>query len=297
MLLNSINPFSLSKRIKRPLILDGAMGSLLQQLGAKVNSNMWMSLVNLDKPEFVLNAHKQYIQAGADIITANTFRTNPVAVAKYDKLINIKKLVMASVKIAVKAAESLPVFIAGSNPPAEDCYQVKRNISSKALKVNHYNHIDLLMDNGCHFILNETQTQFDEIKIICSYCCKNNIPYVMSIFFDENYKLYSGENASEVLKYIADFLPLAVGINCIKPAGFLKYLNRLNTKGNWGFYLNCGKGQFSDANIITDITPGGYLNIVKKAIIKSPSFIGACCGSTPAHIKRIKEFLDGKHKN
>ncbi|MGA7719534.1 MAG: homocysteine S-methyltransferase family protein [Ignavibacteriaceae bacterium] len=297
MLLNSINPFSLSKRINRPLILDGAMGSLLQQSGAKVDNSMWMSLVNLDKPELVLDAHKKYIQAGADIITANTFRTNPVAVAKFDRRINIKKLVRASVSIASKAAEGLPVFIAGSNPPAEDCYQVKRKISSKELKANHHKHIELLMDSGCHFILNETQSQFDEIKIICSYCSKNNIPYIMSIFFNENFKLYSGENVSDVIKYILDYSPLAIGINCVKPAVFFKYFNRLNTNYNWGLYLNCGKGQSSDTNIITDITPGGYLDVVKKAIIKSPSFIGACCGSTPAHIKRIKEFLDGKYKN
>ena len=225
MLLSSINPFSLSKRINRPLILDGALGSLLQQMGAKVDNSMWMSLINVNKPEMVLDVHKQYIQAGADIITANTFRTNPVAVAKYDKHINIKKLVMASVDIAAKAAEGLPVFIAGSNPPAEDCYQVKRKVSSKELETNHHKHIELLMDSGCHFILNETQTQFDEIKVICSYCCKNNIPYIMSIFFNENFKLYSGENVSDVINYILDYSPIAIGINCVKPGVFFKYFS------------------------------------------------------------------------
>jgi homocysteine S-methyltransferase len=297
MLLNNINPFTLSKRINRPLILDGAMGSLLQQNGAKINNNMWMSLINIIEPELVLNAHKQYVDAGADIITTNTFRTNPVAVDKYSKRLNIKELVGNSVRLAIDAAKGFPVFIAGSNPPAEDCYQVKRKISSKELKVNHYKHIDLLMDSGCHFILNETQNHFDEIKIICNYCSKNNIPFVVSIFFNENFKLYTGENIGDVLQYISGYSPLAVGINCIKPLIFLKYLDRLDITSNWGFYLNCGKGEFSDSNIITRVTPDGYLRIIKKSLIKSPSFIGACCGSTPAHIRKIKEFLDGKHRN
>lgn len=297
MLLNSVNPFSLSKRINRPLILDGAMGSLLQQMGAKVDNNMWMSLINLDKPEIVLNAHKQYVLAGADIITTNTYRTNPIAVNKYSKRLNIKKLVRKSVNLAVEASKGLPVFIAGSNPSAEDSYQAERKVSVKELKANHYRHIDLLMENGCHFVLNETQNHFDEIKIICNYCSKNNIPYLLSIFFDEDYKLYSGEDINDVLKYITDFNPLAIGVNCIKPDTFLKYFSRLKTDYNWGFYLNCGKGAFTDTNIISGVTPNRYLTIIKKSLIKSPSFVGACCGSTPAHIKKIKEFFDGKHKN
>ncbi|MEJ2616991.1 MAG: homocysteine S-methyltransferase family protein, partial [Ignavibacteriaceae bacterium] len=79
MFLNSnINPFSFAKRIGRPLILDGAMGSLLQQK-AKKEPDIWMSKVGLDNPELVYAIHEEYIEAGADIITTNTFRTNPAA--------------------------------------------------------------------------------------------------------------------------------------------------------------------------------------------------------------------------
>ncbi|MDR3625873.1 MAG: homocysteine S-methyltransferase family protein, partial [Ignavibacteriaceae bacterium] len=262
MLLNNINPFSLSKRINRPLILDGAMGSLLQQMGVEVDGNMWMSLINLEKPELVLDAHRQYITAGADIITTNTFRTNPIAVEKYGKRINIKLLVRNSVGLAIEAAKGLPVFIAGSNSPAEDSYQPERKVTAKELKANHSKHIDLLMESGCNFILNETQNHFDEIKIICGHCSKNNIPYILSIFFDENFRLYSGEKADYVLKYIADYSPLAIGINCIKPDTFLKYFNKLKLNYNWGFYLNCGKGEFSDTNIKQGVTPNAYLNTI-----------------------------------
>jgi len=238
-----------------------------------------------------------YVNAGADIITTNTFRTNPIAVNKYGKRLDIKKLIKNSVNLANEAVHGLPIFIAGSNPPAEDSYQSQRKISVKELKANHYKHIDLLMESGCHFILNETQNHFDEIKIICNYCSKNNIPYVLSIFFDENYKLYSGEDIGDVLKFIIDYSPLAIGINCIKQETFLKYFNRLNINYNWGFYLNCGKGDFCDDNIITGVTPNGYLSTIKKSLVKKPSFVGACCGSTPAHIKKIKEYFDGKYKN
>jgi homocysteine S-methyltransferase len=153
------------------------------------------------------------------------------------------------------------------------------------------------MESGCHFILNETQNHFDEIKIICNYCSKNKIPYVLSLSFDENYNLYSGENIGDILHYITGFYPLAIGINCVKPRTFLKFIDRYNINYNWGFYLNCGKGEFNDVNIVSGVTPNVYLRTIKKTLIKSPSFVGACCGSTPAHIKMIKEFLDGKHNN
>jgi homocysteine S-methyltransferase len=294
---NFINPFALSRRINRPLILDGAMGSMLQQSGIKSRGSMWMSLANIKQPEIVCQIHKNYIKAGADIITTNTFRTNPAAVENYDKRLNCEKLVKDSVKLALEASNNLPVFIAGSNAPAEDCYQVERKLSLKELELNHYKHIDYLMESGCHFILNETQSHFDEIKIICKYCLKNNIPYLISLFVDENLKILSGEELDDVVKFILEYKPLAVGINCILQETFMKFHNKAKLNFFWGAYLNCGSGDFTDDNIKCGISPSSYKETIKNILPKSPSFIGACCGSTPKHIMEIKKLLDGTIKN
>ncbi len=308
---NFINPFSLAKRIDRPLILDGAMGSLLQQMGNKPDSSMWMSLVNLKKPADVFKIHRQYILAGADIITTNTFRTNPAAVNAYETKINIRNLVKQSVRIAVSAAKDLPVFIAGSNAPAEDCYQVQRKVSKKILEQNHKEHIELLIENGCHFILNETQSHFDEIQIICKFCSKNKIPFVVSLFTDYELRILSGEKVDEVIKYILDFSPLAVSLNCISQNTFLKFYKRSKLNFNWGTYINClpspkrgfsfaqaiGSSNFTDENNSSGVSPSQYSALIKTILKKSPSFVGACCGSTPVHTKKIKELLDGRIKN
>ena len=293
----NINPFSLAVRISRPLILDGAMGSMLQQAGIKSSGSLWMSYVNLKHPEKVFNIHKQYISAGADIITTNTFRTNPAAVEYSREKINFQRFVKESVKFAVEAASGLPILIAGSNAPAEDCYKVKRDLSKKKLEANHKGHISLLMEAGCHFVLNETQSHFDEIKIICDFCSRNEIPYLVSFFVDEKLKLLSGEKLSEVIKFVLDYNPLAVGINCIKEKTFFSYFNRNSLKFNWGAYLNCGSGGFTDDNISCGVSPEQYKLSVEKMLRKKPSFIGSCCGSTPKHIKMIKELLDGKTRN
>jgi homocysteine S-methyltransferase len=309
-MLNSINIFSLSKRINRPLILDGAMGSLLLHKNIKSRGSLWMSYANIENPDAVLSIHKDYIKAGADIITTNTFRTNPGAVEKKYGL-SVSSMVRAGVQIALKAAKDLPVFIAGSNAPAEDCYQVERKISGRKLIKNHHTHIDLLYSNGCNFILNETQSHFDEIKIICEYCSKNDMPYIISIFSNDNLKILSGERIKDVVNFVKDYNPLAISFNCILPATFQKIFKNVDFDFNWGFYLNClpspkrnigfaqagGSSNYTDKVIECGLPPINFGKYITKTLSKKPSFIGACCGSSPAHIRQIKKILDGRSDN
>jgi len=285
------NPFSAAAENKRPLILDGAMGSQLQLAGVPSHKKAWMTLANTDYPDKVLKIHQDYIEAGADIITTNTFRTNPSALSEFSENKQIE-LLRAALELAHEAKDGDLVYIAASNAPAEDCYQKERRISRKELKYNHHKHISLLIDNGPDFILNETQSHFDEIKIICEYCSKNNIPYVVSIYLDDNLRLLSGEHTSEVIQYILDHEPLAIGLNCISPAKFNAADKDFNY--NWGYYLNCGSGNPEDNIITCGFSPKDYLSVVKDTIKYSPSFIGACCGSGPEHIIKIKEYLNGK---
>jgi methionine synthase I (cobalamin-dependent) len=293
---NDFNIFSLSKRINRPLILDGAMGSLLQQKGVKADKHLWMSIANITHPELVIELHKEYIRAGADIITTNTFNTNPTD-TKGIKKSGSELLVKRAVKLAKKAVGDLPVLIAGSNAPAEDCYQVERTISKRELEKNHSKHIDLLAENGVNFILNETHSHFDEIKIITKYCDKNDIPYIMSLFFTNELKLLSGEKLSEIFEFLEDTGALAVGFNCILPSTMNKAKSEYIFKTNWGLYLNCGDGSFTDEDIKCGLSPESYSDIIKGYLDYSPSYIGSCCGSSPEHIKKIKSLIDGKRNS
>jgi homocysteine S-methyltransferase len=78
------------------------------------------------------------------------------------------------------------------------------------------------------------------------------------------------------------------------PGTFKKALNELESNFNWGFYLNCGSGNYSDEIIKCSVPPKEYLKNVKSSLKRNPSFIGSCCGSSPAHIKEIKRLLDGR---
>lgn len=277
----------------KPLVLDGAMGSYLQQKGLLTHDVLWTTNINHNNPELILKTHLEYIDAGADIITTNTFRTNPASLSKAG-ISNAAEYVKEAVDLAKQASMGRKVLTAGSNAPAEDCYQKERTLSKNELEENHKYHIDLLIDSGVDFVLNETQSHFDELKIICDYCDKKEIPYAISLYVNRSMDLLSGENLKTALSFLNDHNALAVGINCISLELFFRIVGSIQLPERWGFYLNCGSGQPTDKIINCGIQPDQYLKSVKTSLAYKPVFIGSCCGSSPAHTKKIREFLDGQ---
>lgn len=281
---------------RRPLLLDGAIGSLLQSRGLKPHPLLWMSHAVKENPELIRNIHIEYINSGADIITTNTFRTNPSVLL--GSIYKSEELVKDAVRLASEAASIKPgILIAGSNAPAEDCYQSERTLSKNALISNHHEHIDHLINSGCSFILNETQGHLDEINIICRYCNSNNIPYIISLFFTDDLKLLSGEYISDAVDLAKCFNPIAISFNCIHITTFQKFISSFNPEYNWGFYLNIGAGNYNDEQIACSINDLEYLEHIKQYFRYNPSFIGACCGSSPSHIRKIREYIDELYRN
>ncbi len=286
---------SIRKTAGRPLILDGAIGSLLQsKIAAGNKSPLWSSMLNLTEPKLVRDIHRKYISAGAEIITANTFRTNPAMLKKAGMLNSAKSIVNASVALvyqAIEAEENDAVIVAGSNPPAEDSYRKERTLSPAEIEYNHKKHIELLWESGCDFILNETQSHFDEIKIITNYCRKNKIPFAVSLFFNEQLNILSGESLSEVFTYLSEYSPEIISINCIGQKEFnavisQKYFSAIN-----GVYLNVGSGSYTDKQIICGISPREYLEMLKSIVSSDYVFVGSCCGSNPHHTKLLREYF------
>lgn len=287
-----INLISKNNSLKRPLILDGATGSLLQQRNVLTDKNLWSSFANISNPKEVLAIHKEYISAGADIITTNTFRTNPTAIKISKHNFTIEELVKEGVELAIKARADKEILIAGSNASAEDCYQAERTISKYDLEYNHKKHIELLLEYGCDIIWNETQSHWDEIDIICKFCSQNNLPFVINLYFTDELKLLSGEPLYEAVQFIKDYSPQAIGFNCIKPKTFESYYKTFSLNHNWGFYFNCGAGDIGSAIIECGIDPKSYVTPIEPLLKMKPLYVGSCCGSNPEHTKAIKELFD-----
>ena len=115
----------------------------------------------------------------------------------------------------------------------------------------------------------------------------------MSLYFNDNLELLSGEKVQQVLQMIREHNPLAIGFNCIQPQIFTHLMREIRLDYNWGFYLNCGSGNLTDREIKCGISPTEYWKIIASYLNKNPAFIGSCCGSSPEHIKKLKIELNG----
>lgn len=282
---------------KRPLLLDGANGSYLLQKGFTADKLLWQSIHNIQNPVEIKKIHCEYIDAGVDIISTNTFRTNPAAVKKSNIGITNFEFVKRSVSLALESRRDLRIIVAGSNAPAEDCYQIERTLLPLDLEYNHKKHIEMLWNNGVDLILNETFSHWDEIDIVSKFCYENRIPFIISFFFNDELKLLSGEPLSEAIKFVNDFSPIAISFNCIKVKTFRKYLEHHPINSKYGFYLNCGLGTVIDKQMSECIQPDAYTKTIKTLINYNTLFVGSCCGSTPHHTNKIKELLDEIFRN
>jgi len=291
MYLNVLENYKKKNNINRPIILDGALGSILEFAFPQLNDkDIWMTKFILDHPQEIQNIYSQYVQNGANIITTSTFRTNPYSLSRfYEKnlfssFISSSEYVEKAVKLALEFKNDNNILVAGSNPPAEDCY-IKRTIKDyETLKDNQYNHINDLIKFGADFILNETLSHFDEIDIVTKICYNNNIPSVVSLYFDENLNLICGKSLYDTISYIdTNFNLLAVSTNCIDYKNFKKMTankNLLtNLKNRFGYYLNCG-----------DLSPNDMRGILQEFEYLDPIFVGTCCMSNPGYTGSINDF-------
>ena len=315
--MSSQNIFEWSRKFNRPYILDGGMGCIIQkQFPALLHHGTWMNGALTEHPDFVQNLHLDYIKSGADIITTFTFRTNPYSLRMYDELKHTSEdLVKIAVNLCIEARKQStnlkPVLIAGSNTTMVDCYYgVLEGIKDEEIYENHQSHIKNLMSAGVDFILNETFGHLREIEIVCDICQKNKIPYVLSIYCDENLKLLSGETLSETLELIKKFNPLAISFNCIKYSTLIRILKDLNLKEIvWGCYVNCGNENMQETYAKLDgevegslldyaVSPEELKKLVEQIIFTEklrPGFIGSCCCSNPDHTKKISEIFEEKN--
>lgn len=284
------------RELKRPLVLDGAIGSLLEQRGFATNDKLWSAKALINNEQEVLKIHKEYLNAGAEIITTNTFRTNPIAFENQNRL-EYKEYVEKAVTLCKIATESFnDVVIAGSNPPAEDCYESTRNISQHKLEENHKRHIDELYSNDVDVIWNETFSHLDEIIFVCKYCSENKIPFVINLYLTKEFKLLSGEYYKTAVDEIANYKPIAIGLNCISLSTFKNIDKKIFQKHLHGFYLNCGK-EYRTKEISCDVSLQAYKNIIIENKKNNLLFVGSCCGSNPSFTKMIKETINELYKN
>ena len=280
--------------MKNLIIMDGAMGSELIKRGATLPQHIWSAHANIEYPKIVKKIHQEYIDAGAQIITANTFRTTPRAYKKTGLSMDLAtKKAYASLNKAVQLAKQVAkknTIILGSIAPLEDCYKPELFPGKKTAEPELKMIIKWLLDAKIDGIILETMNNLAETATALNLLSNYHIPTYVSYYVQTAKELPSRESLSAAISLLKNYEITALLFNCSPIATMNKVIDSAmkNYDGLWGVYPNLGEGQPSpDGKINTISSNKIFFKFINKSINKGAKIIGACCGSSPNHIKLL----------
>lgn len=311
---------------ERILILDGAMGTMIQKYDLteedfrgeqfkdwehplKGNNDM----LSITKPEVIEEIHRAYLEAGADIIETNTFSGTTIAMADYHMEDFVYELNYQSAKIARKACDdytakdpSKPRFVAGAIGPTNRTASLSpdvndpgyRAITFEDLRIAYKQQAEALLDGGADILL--VETIFDTLNAKAALFAIDEIqnerniriPIMVSgTITDASGRTLSGQTAEAFLISVSHMDLLSVGFNCALGAKQLTpYLEAINTKTAFNISAHPNAG-LPNAFGQYDETPEQTAEQMKEYLEKGlMNIIGGCCGTTPEHIKAIADL-------
>lgn len=294
------------ERATPPLVLDGATGTELERQGLPAEAPLWSARALRDAPGAVLEVHRRYVAAGAEALTANTFRTQARSLAAggleagVDRLLDSaadRLLTARAVELARRAADEAPrrVFVLGSDPPLEDCYAPERVPGDAALAREHARHVANLLDAGADAVLVETMNCTREAVAALRAVREAGAEGWVSFCPGADGRLLSGEPLAEALEAVAPLDPLLVGVNCLPPRVVPACLPALRAaRLPFGVFANLGAPLDARGLRRTDdATPAVFARHAEAWVVAGARAVGGCCGTTPAHLAAVAAAVRG----
>ena len=280
-------------------VLDSAMGTELEARGADISIPLWSARALFENPDTVRQIHIDNIDAGADIITTNTFRTNRRTIEKANY--NYKELSYAEsarelTAIAVELAKEAvmithdEVLVAGSIAALEDCYEPALAPDTDTLCTEHNEHVLNLVNAEADLLLPETMNNVREISAVLNQIHNTGKEFMISVICRNKDELLSGEPIKDAVKIIEKFSPSAIMVNCVHPSvaeGVITTLKRL-TGSPIGVYANAGEAVHEKGSRFElDVSSAEYFDYAVKWKRMGAVIIGGCCGTNPEYIRKI----------
>lgn len=272
---------------KRMLFFDGGMGSLLQERGLEQGElpETW----NLKKPEELIRIHREYLEAGADIVLANTFGANRF---KYDNLDEIIAAGIANAKTAVRESGEKAYVALDMGPTGKLLRPMGTLDFEEAVSV--YAEVVRAGEKaGADLILIETMSDTYELKAAVLAAKENSsLPVMATVVFDEGHKLLTGASPENVVALLEGLRVDALGINCgLGPKQMKPIFERLARFASVPLIImpNAGLPRVENGRTVYDVDPAEFAEDMAEIIAMGAWFAGGCCGTTPAHIRALTE--------
>jgi 5-methyltetrahydrofolate--homocysteine methyltransferase len=311
---------------KRILILDGAMGSVIQEYGLdekdfrgdrfqdlpgliKGNND----ILNLTRPDVIGDIYERYLKAGADIISTNTFNAQRISQSDYGLCDFVREINETSARLAKKAAEKYstpekPRFVAGSVGPMNKTCSMSPDVSNPAYRELTYDQaleaymeqIGGLVDGGADVILIETVFDTLNAKAAIDAAVRvidgRDIPIMVSVTIsDAAGRTLSGQTLDAFLASVSSYPIFSIGLNCSFGARQMKpYLKELSRRAP--YYISCHPNAGLPNSLgLYDETPETMAPQIAEFIDeKLVNIVGGCCGTTPAFIEKYAPLVVGK---
>jgi len=288
-------------------ILDGGMGRELHRMGAPFKQPEWSALALMLAPETVERAHRRFVEAGAEVITTNSYALVPFHIGEAKFAAEGRTLADRAGRIARKATEGAkyPVQVAGSLPPLFGSYRPDLFDEAKAPAI-----IGPLIDGLSPHVdlwLAETQSALAEARFARKMLTEDKRPFWVSFTLDDDNadlarpKLRSGESVAAAVTAMLELGVDAVLFNCCQPEimeGAVDAARAVREahgfKARIGIYANAFPPQRDEAaneglsDIRADLTPARYAEFAKAWVQHGADIVGGCCGIGPEHIAALK---------
>jgi len=279
----------------RPLVLDGALGTELDNRGADTSAPIWSGRAPLEHPALLDAIHQEYARAGAGILTTCTFRTTRRAFTSAGSPDGLwRDAAEAAVAIAKRSAEPNGAFVVGSVAPLEDCFRPELAPDPATAEREHAQLVEELARCGVDAIVLETFPSAGEALAAARAAARSAIPFGVSFVTRADGALLSGESLGDAAAAIADLGASFVGVNCVPPGHVDAALGLLLSRGRLpiAVYANLGRAQAGqDWSGSAYLEPESYAALALRWIDRGVSIIGSCCGSTPLHTAAIARAL------
>jgi homocysteine S-methyltransferase len=290
------SPF-LDRLARGPLVADGAMGTLLYQRGVPFAG--CFDALNLSQPTLIESVHRDYLAAGAELVETNTFGANAVRLASHGLEEKVRMIARQGVKVARAAREIVGVnaFVAGSIGPLGKPLEPFGHVTVADAEACYRATAEGLLEGGCDCFILETFQDLNEILAALRAVrhVTLDVPVIAQMTFGTDGKTLYGHTPPLAVRMLKQAGAAVVGINCgVGPQPTLEVLEEIVDAAEGtpvSAMPNAGLPQLVDGRYLYLSSPDYFADFAARAVELGVRIVGGCCGTTPAHIKAMRDRL------